>query len=182
MVSSGIRPSLPPSWDLWRDQMTRSARSDAGRATGVWALDVLESELGRGWLETAWEMERGPREILLAASHAVAFAEMVELALRLMLLHDVPGIARVRRVLQTDYRAVLWMHARIQLQVAALGKRLGWEIALEKKQPPDSRPTDVILWPPGRSLAAETFAVLLDEGARFARQYDDEVGRRIMGI
>jgi hypothetical protein len=171
-----------PTWELLREVMAGSARSDAGKKAGLWALQVLEGELGRTWPERAWEAGGERREILLAAGHTLAFVDVVELALRLTVLHDVPGLARVRRGLRTDYRGGFWAHATIQLQLAALARQLGWKVAMEKKQRPGGRPTDVIVSHSGHTLTAETFAVLLDDRTRSAHRHDYEIERRILQI
>src|SRR4051812_20728231 len=98
--------------------MSRSQRSDGGKAAGLWAIDVLERQLGRDWPELVWKAERRmPPELANASGHAVAFAELLDFALQLELLREAPGMGKVRRTLMTDLRSQARAHTRVQLQL-----------------------------------------------------------------
>jgi hypothetical protein len=74
--------------------MSKSPRSDEGRAAGDCALQKLEAILGERWPALAWEKSDRvglPPEIMLSSAHAVAFAQLIELALRLGLVPDDGG-------------------------------------------------------------------------------------------
>ena len=166
--------------------MATSLRSDAGRMAGVWALSELRSQLGDDWLDRVAASEGSiPSEILMADMHAVAFAEMLDFALRLRLLRDVEGTIDVRRALRSDLRQEYRVHAHAVLGVAALAQRRGYGVALEKRRAPGGRPTDVVVTSPSAELACEVFVVLADhlmrEGMAATSAVTDAVRRICWG-
>lgn len=156
------------SWAGLRERMSDSSRSDEGRAAGVWAIDRLSRYLPDGWLRSS-----AGRGLCLAPFHAIAFAELVELALRLDLLGDVPGMAKVRRDLIRDVTAGRRYHTRIELEAAGLAAQHGYPVRLEDRLHPGVAPTDVIITTPWGTVAAETFAVLLDDRMRAGMAYSE---------
>jgi hypothetical protein len=112
-----------PRWEFFRElfQDAPRGRSDAWRQVGLWAVDHLSERLGDGWPERAWRKNgRLPAGMAWAGSHTVAYAERVELALRLELLSDCEGFARVRDPLKQVPREDQIPHIRLQLEVGAL--------------------------------------------------------------
>lgn len=128
------------SWDGLSARMSESARSDEGRAAGIWAIDVLRDQLGHHWMERAALAEgRAPSDLLLSMVHAVAFGELLDLALRLHLLRNVEGMGVVRRDLKNDLREQRRLHTRVLLNVAALALQHGHGVAMEKRVAVDLR-------------------------------------------
>src|SRR4051794_27262682 len=92
--------SDPLTWTLLRDLLTRSlGRDPAWVQAGLWALETLESQLGLDW--PALLVEKHPDhsagDFAWMAGHVVAYATVLELALRLDVLSQAAGIAKVRR-------------------------------------------------------------------------------------
>ena len=176
------QPALPaPTWTLWRQLMAESTRSRAGKQAGLWAFGVLERTLGHDWPERAWRKDgEVPGLIRLSAIHAVAFCELLELALRLHLLHDVPGAGKLRKELRTDPRAERLVHTRLQLEVGALGAHLGWTVAFEGS---GGGPfSDVTITGTPVVLAVETFAVFTDKTTREGQRFWDDLSGKMMRI
>ena len=128
------------SWDGLRSRMSESVRSAEGQAAGIWAIDVLRDRLGHDWVERVAVAEgRAPSDLLLSMVHAVAFGELLDLALRLHLLRNVEGMAVVRRDLKNDLREQRRLHTRVVLNVAALALQRGHDVAMEKRVAVDLR-------------------------------------------
>jgi len=62
--------------------MEESSRSEEGKAAGVWAIGELRTYLGDDWMERVAQHEgSAPSELILSPIHAVAFGELLDLAL-----------------------------------------------------------------------------------------------------
>lgn len=165
-----------PDWSLWRHLMRRSNRSPAGIETGLWAMDVLEKALGSDWPGRVRRREGTvPPEVAWSSAHAAAFAELVELALRLKLLENVPGIARVRQDLRRNLEGHRRLHAGVQLEVASLAMMAGYKVTLETPATDRKMPVDVIFGAGQSALAVEAKVITLDDLSRAGMAFADEV-------
>jgi hypothetical protein len=142
MIAAGADPP-PLSWEILHGMMdSPNGRSDEWRHAGHWALDALEAELGTGWPEAvrAKNPTGGAPHLAMAAGHAVAYAEILELALRLRLLSNVNGHAKLWRTLRKDPRPEQLLHCGLQLEVAGLALRSGTIPELEPRQSKTNQP------------------------------------------
>ena len=153
--AGGDQPGL--SWPLLRELHASAERSAEWHDAALLALDVLENELGTEW-PAAVEKCGAANYLVLSSSNAFAFARLLELALRLHLLRAVPGMARVRKALRYDPRLDELAHAILQLEVAALASRDGFELELEPRTAGVPRPPDVRVGVAGRTVTVEAFA------------------------
>lgn len=165
------------SWEGQRERMNESVKPEAGRAAGLWAIDQLQLHLGDHWPEQTAGKNSQPGFVLAASYHARAFGELLDLALRLHLLRDIPGIAKVRRELQRDLAGGRRMHSGIILDVAGLARQRGHQVELERRARADRAPTDVVVTTPAGVIAIETFAVLLDAVTREGMAYSETIAR-----
>lgn len=141
--------------------MERPARSTEWTKAGMWALDQLDELLGQDWPELAWRsFGLLPVPLEYAAGHVVAYAQILELALRLRLLRHVDGWGDVRRDLQRDRRSERALHVSLQLETAACALRLGWPVQLEPREPAEGKPADVRFHGPAGPITAEAKALL----------------------
>ena len=159
--------------------MERPARSPEWTEAGMWALDRLDEFLGRDWPELAWRsFGLLPVPLGYAAGHVVAYAQILELALRLRLLRDVEGWGDVRRDLRQDRRSERALHVSVQLETAASGLRLGWPVRLEPPGSTDGKPADVCFDGPAGLTTAEAKALLPSASAdAHHRGVDAAIGR-----
>jgi hypothetical protein len=105
----------------------------------------------------------------MAAGHVVAYAEILELALRVHLLRNASGHAKLWRTLRRDPRPEQLLHCGLQLELAGLGLRSG--IAPELEPPPiESKPADVALTLEDRRILIEARELL--SSAEWRRQTD----------
>jgi len=142
-----------PTWELIGSVMEDSGRSPAWRAAGRWALDVLAAELGPMWpVEAVNQFGEIPLPLLLASGHTVAYAQTLELALRVHLLRDASGFADARNEIKGDRRVDRAMHFSLQMEVAGLAHRCGWPVTLEHGRP---APADVTIASPAGPLVVE---------------------------
>lgn len=167
-------------WARLRKLMDSDGRPPAWRTAGLWALDVLADEMGVDWpIRYMAKQGRLPDELSLATYLPAAFAGLLELVLRLRVLKAVAGIAPVRKDLAEDLREERMQHSAIQLEVASLGLRSGFDVAMEARLSRVGNPVDVRLRFPSATIGVETFAVLKDEGTRDAERYIHELRMRL---
>jgi len=175
---------VPPlSWEILREMMVRgTGRAESWVRAGLWALDVLRTRLGDDWpAEVARKNPSGGApQLAWASGHVVAYAEVLELALRLELLGDVAGIAKVRRVLRTDPRPAQLLHSEMQLEVAGLALSSGMTPELEPAS--SQRPADVAFAIDDQRLVVETRAMLTSDDWRGENDWNDGVFERIRQI
>jgi hypothetical protein len=138
-----VRPSAAdvdvplPTWGVLRELLTQPDRTAAWQSVAHWTLDVLERELGPSWTVGAVEQfGELPIPLIWAGGHNLAFVQTVELALRLHLLGSIDGFARARKELRGNRELGRVLHLSLQLTIAGLARRLGWNVRLEAGQPP----------------------------------------------
>ena len=175
---------MEPGWADLKRFMTTSGRSADWEAAGLWALEALETRLGSAWPGWAWE-RHGPHQppalLLWPSAHTVAFAELLELALRLESLDRVPGAAKVRDKLRQDPQPHQLSHVQLQLELASLAARRTPDVKLETKFLGASTPADVVIC--GSSpVAVETFVHRRDLPSCEVQSVTDEVMDRLFAI
>lgn len=172
---------LPPSWSEMSQQIERGERSQAWKKAGAWAVERLAQHLGERWPQDVWEKYSDlPGGMKFASSHTVAFVELLELALRLELVRDLPRFVSLRRALRTDARGELVRHVRIQLEVAALGLRHGHHVDFEPPIPNSSKRGDLAMDVGSEEpILIETRALLIDNRTRETNAFTDELFWRI---
>ena len=159
-------------------------RPSAWVEAGRWAIDRVSQMLGEGWPERVWEEHSDlPSGIAIASWHTVAYAELLELALRLQLLNDCPRFVPLRRALKTDAREEQVQHLRIQLEVAALALRDGYPVEFEPPIPGSEKRADLAVNLNGAEpLIVETRAVLPDSDMRTVNEFTDELFPKISWV
>lgn len=169
---------VPVDWEYLRQRIERSARSQTWRDVGCWALDSVRRQLGEDW--PAKHLEHGlplPAELVDAGSNMEAFSHLLEFGLRLELLQDVAGFARIRRTLKTDIRDQARRHALIQLEIASFAIRAGLRVQLEHSGSKVGGPADIVVGTKGSEIVVEVRVVLPDQITAAGAQYDHEVGQ-----
>lgn len=175
------RPRL--SWEILHEMMAGATWSEAWRETGSWAFRVLERHLGSDWPATVMSKSPtgGAPQLAWAVGHVVAYAEVLELALRLELLRGANGHAKLRRALRTDPRPPLLLHCEMQLEVAALALKSGITPTLEPPSP-RGRPADVAIPVGDQQLIVEARAILTSDDWRDDNDWTDQLFERIRRI
>jgi hypothetical protein len=173
----------PLSWEILQGMMANATWSEAWRQTGSWAFQVLEKHLGSDWPARVARKSPtgGAPQLAWAVGHVVAFAQVLELALRLELLRGADGYAKVRRVLRNDPRPAQLVHCEIQLEVAGLALRSGITPQLEPA-PLGGRPADVAITLGDERLVIETRAILTSDDWRDENDWTDQLFERIHRI
>lgn len=166
------QPSDPSRWDFWHEWMRRSQRGPAWRQVGTGALDALEAQVDKGWLSRTIEKYTGAGEdytlppfLFLAPVHTIAFAELLELVLRLDILTGKLGTERLCGILDRDPMPYQLMHLRVQLEVGALAMWRRQDVAFERLSSAGGA-ADVVIGQEPTEIVVETKAVLLDDRTR----------------
>ena len=174
----------PLSWEILQTVMAGATGwAKSWRVAGSWALSVLQSRLGDEWPADVARNNPtgGAPELALSCGHVAAYAHTLELALRLELLGDAAGMAKIRRTLRTDLRPAQRVHCEMQLEVAGLALRLGLTPELEPA-PLSGRPADVSFVVDGEPMVVEARAILASESWRGDNTWNDELFERIREI
>jgi hypothetical protein len=159
--------------------MEDSARTPAWRAAGQWALKVLAAELGPTWpVQAVNQFGEIPLPLVLASGHTVAYAQTLELALRLHLLRDVSGFADARNEIKGDRRVDRAMHFSLQMEVAGVAHSCGWPVSLEQGRPV---PADVTIESPAGPLVVELKVLGPSEQAKIRGQQIDKAFGHLRG-
>jgi hypothetical protein len=158
-------------------------RPDAWIPTGRWVLDTLETILGSGWpsVVQAKAPDGGAPALAYGSTHTVAYAELLELAVRLTLIDGLPGHAKLRAALASDPRPDVLAHTRTQLEVATLALRAGHDLVLEPSTG-NRRPADVSFELEGNQVVVETRVVLTSDPWRHASRQTDKAFELISGL
>lgn len=176
----------PPSWSYFRDGFENAppGRPTAWRKVGVWAVDHLIKRLGEDWPQRTYEkLGCLPAGMAWAGSHTVAYAEFVELALRLELLCRCEGFARVRDVLKRDPREQQIPHLRLQLEVGALAAAAGYGVRFERPIPGSTKTSDITIdLNKDESLLVEARVILQDDDAVAINRFTDRAFPAIQDI
>jgi hypothetical protein len=149
----------PPTWDDYEALLERANRGPAYHEAAAWALTELRDVLGDDWLRRAAESERPPpllRQLVSLGWHTLALAEVLEWALRLRLVRELPGAAKLRRDLVRNAMEGRTLHTALQLAVAAPAVRLGWAVALEPARAKEDPPADLLVAAPAGDMLIET--------------------------
>jgi hypothetical protein len=154
-----------------------------GRTTALWAFDVLEELLGRGWAgrtrrATGWL----PGEMTLAAFHRAALPQLLAIATRLDRFREVPGFAAMLRELRRNPSSARWRHTLLQLEVARAAAAVGATCGLEPPVDEDGRLADVVVHTSDGSFLVETTTVFLDDQSRRSHDYERQLGNYLRSI
>jgi len=152
-----VAPELPRTWEQLRAAMFDNLRSAECNEVGAWSMDVLAGAFGEKWPALAADRNADLLHATVygASTHFIAYAQIVELALRLRIFEDHVGIAAVRNQLRRDLRFEAWHHARLQLEVAALAVACGHSISLEPRLE-GNRPPGTFRWQWARVISFES--------------------------
>jgi hypothetical protein len=81
--------------------------------------------------------------VAASSFHAVAYAELLTLAASLELGRQIPGMARVRHSIDSDFREESRRHAFVQMELAMLARHSDANAALEASVKEGYPPVDV---------------------------------------
>lgn len=139
-------PIPEPSWSVLRGWIDRPDRPAAWREAALWALGVLESELGARWPERTWaKFGRLTGPVAMSGAYVFAYVELLELALRLQLLHDALGRDRLTKLMKRTVAAMDMAHLRVQLEVAGFAARAGVGVTFEPQVSGSRRRGDLLI-------------------------------------
>ncbi len=149
--------------------------SAEARDAGIWAIDVLQAELGPKWPK-AWRAPgAAPPELAKCWFLLSAYAYTLDLALGFALLRDQPGIGGVRSVLKQTSREDALASPRLQLRLASVGLSEGYAVALEPRLAGGESPADLRLAKGSTRIGAEVFALLRDQKTVAADEWMDSI-------
>jgi hypothetical protein len=173
-----LKPHQAPweNWDLLAKAIGGGANMPRSRAAQR-AVEILRALLGEDWLSA--QSSHIPSELIHASSHTTAFVRLLTLALRLDEFAQAPGAAVLRRNLASDRRPESWRHVQLQLEVAALTRAEGAEIAFELGAK-DAWPADIVATHGGSTLPIEAFAIYTSQDWRAADDASAEIADRLM--
>lgn len=158
------------TWDGIRSRMADSTRSEEGKIAGLWAIDELRAILGQSWPGLC-----NANYLQVAFMNSDAYRQLLELALRLHLLRNLSGMARVRRELVSNVQPERRLHTQLQLNVASLAVQCGIDVELEKSMASNHAPTDLVLSSESKKIGIEVFVVHMDMDMRQGIIYNNRI-------
>ncbi len=143
-------------------------------------MERVREVLGEDWLRR-WVTRHGRLPTFLAdpSTDAVAYAELVEIGLRLASLADVVRLRRLTKEWSRHLEEIRTRHVRLQLEVAGLARAFGAAVEFEAPVGGLRRPADVLITTAPGPLIAECFCVYSDQETRQALSYDRDLGLRL---
>jgi hypothetical protein len=181
MTSEAGRPP-EIEWDWLREKMLACPWSQEARDAGVWAIDVLQAELGPKWPKAWRGPGSAPPEVAQCWFLLSAYAYTLDLALGFALLRDQPGIASLRSVVKQTSRDDALASPRLQLRLASLALSEGYTVGLEPRLPDGESPADLLIANDQVQIGAEVFAQLRDEKTLTANEWMDCISDELRQI
>lgn len=169
-----------PTWDEIITDVRSGPGSIERHDVGQWAVEQIRGALGEDW-PRRWHARFGSLPAFLgdASSNAFAYGQLIETGLRLSSLGSMLRLRRVTREWSRHLEGIRFLHARLQLEVAALARGAGAAVEFETPIPEVSRPADVVITTGTGRLITECFCIYNDQRTRGAMQYDRELGFRL---
>ena len=147
---------------------------------------MLESQVEDEWLSRTIQkyLQENtdyilPSIVVLASSHTIALAELLELTLGLELLNPADGIDQLQTILDRDPSPGQLMHLRLQLEVGALAAHAGQHVTFELPSKEGSGPADVVMGLDVEKVVVEAKAILLDDPTRVHHDSTDRLFERL---
>jgi hypothetical protein len=179
-AEAGSPPEI--DWDWLRERMLACPWSAQARDAGIWALDVLQAELGPRWPKAWHGPEAAPPEIVKCWFLLSAYAYTLDLALGFALLRDRPGIAGLRSVIKQTARDDALASPRLQLRLASLALSEGYIVDLEPRFADGKSPADLLIANDQIRTGAEVFAQLRDKKTLAASEWMDGISNELREI
>jgi hypothetical protein len=162
---------------------------------GLWALRVVGEILGETWPGDTWKKtaERTgtpwlPADLGASHYHLRHYTRLLEIALRLTEFENTPGIGVLRDQLINDRTPQRWEHTLLQLELAALGTAVGFDVTFEGavmgtvESGISAWPFDVRVVSDDLTIPFETFALLPSQRWLQAMKRSDEISARVDAI
>ncbi len=125
-----------PTWDSWSEPIdSASFLTEAGRSVAKQAVQALRRFVGADWLERS--LARGSvlfrMDLFLGNAIPSVYLHLIDIYAHIELLKSAPGMSRLRKGLQDNPQDINWRHALLQLEVAGLAIRDGWQVEFEPR-------------------------------------------------
>lgn len=178
-------PLDAPGWDGFFNRLSLLQDTDPRRAEVLrWAYEQLRSTFDDDWLTRAQvssEPPSLPRYLGLAPFHNVAFADVLEWALRLRTIADLRGCDEVVAELRGDATEGRVSHGALQSRLAGGAARLGWAAELEPSAGA-TKPADIEFFASTGPIRVETKVLGMSDVAQGLRLQTDAVRDRVSDL
>jgi hypothetical protein len=174
------------TWDGWAESRDDAVLTPVGRATLVWAVDVLRSFFGENWLADNYA-ETGFVPLLnhrwWPPANARVIVRILELAARIALV-TAPGqtgelSAEAKEIYATrDQAENKFNHLCVTLEVAAFTSLAGWSVSYEEPGSSGRRPDLAVRRGPVK-YSREVTVMGTDREFRASDRYCDNLRERI---
>jgi hypothetical protein len=176
------------TWSDWAIPMDDSQLlSSKGHEVVTWAVGVLQPFLGDDFLQRV--RDAGAEHALLSPAllHTLwmivdsqyVYADLIQLAAQMTLLGHRSG--RLRATMRNNFDPTSWTHALIQLELASLALRDGWDGQFEPRLD-DGKSADVRLSKDGAPVLFEITSMGMSVDEREALDYFHSLSTQIMSI
>jgi hypothetical protein len=162
-------------WDWLREKMLACPWSREACRAGLWAIDVLQAELGPKWPRAWRKAESAPPELEKCWYLLAAYIYTLDLAVGFALLRNRPGIRSIKSAIKQTSRDDALASPRLQIRVACLVLLEGGDIVLEPRFLDGGSPADLSITFDSIHIGAEVFALLVAEKALGADEWIDRI-------
>ncbi len=179
----------PMDWSVWDWLIDDSTCLTAeGRRVAHWAVATLQEKLGQDFLQLVQaKMTSHPIFSLgfwPANDVAWVYANLIQLATQLHLFHEHISTNRFGRVLKDlrqNLQPITWIGTLLQLEIAGLGLRAGWEIEFEPSLG-KTHFADVRFTHDASRLLVETTSLRLSNNEQQALAFYQQFGFQLMNL
>jgi hypothetical protein len=150
------------TWSVLRERIGDCPWSPAARTAGLWAIDVLQEELGPRWPRAWLGAANTPPELARSGHLLAAYIGTVELALALRRIRAVRGARAIRDTIRSTARYDAFMSPRLQMRIATVALAASIDVGIETTAPGAQAPADLLFNDAGVWCTVELLAVMRD--------------------
>lgn len=179
------------TWEIWSSPLYGSPFLTAeGRRVAEWAVKVLRTCLGNDFLQRVRADDAEHPLISPALLTSLwpmidsrrVYEDLFRLSAQISLcIPASKGWRALRTIISRNFDQTSWTHSLIQLELAGLAQRHGWECEFEPTLS-TGRPGDVRLEKDGHAIAVEVTSVGMSHPVQVAHQYFREMSMRLLDI
>lgn len=169
------------TWEYWHECVEHNTcLTAAGREVGHWAVNVISEILGANWLKGLKGKEHIMNSLEWSPCNQVphVYANLFKFAALISLLSKSKNFNRIKKSLRQNLDSSNWFHELIQLEIACLGLRYGWESKFEPALQ-NNRRADIFL---SNSMGKSMLFEIVNMGASYGSLETDQYFHDVINV
>lgn len=153
------------TWDLWGQKaLAHQCFTADGQVVVSDAVRVFRRFFGEKWLASSVEMGMPIQQTCFLDSQVLSVAvNLLDLYAKIALAADDKSARPLQRVMKRRLDGLAWRHCLVQLEVAGLARRAGWDVAFEPAVGQRNRADLCLTVPGGQKVLMDTLVLGLAE-------------------